>query len=60
MNNSQLPLSFLCDLEQGKMERPCTSGLDILNVPPLQVLLPPYEEAIAIPPKEPPPQYMEA
>lgn len=25
-----------------------------------QVLLPPYEEAIAIPPKEPPPQYMEA
>uniref|UniRef100_A0A8D3A3H9 Lysosomal-associated transmembrane protein 4B n=1 Tax=Scophthalmus maximus TaxID=52904 RepID=A0A8D3A3H9_SCOMX len=24
------------------------------------VLLPPYEEAIAIPPKEPPPQYMEA
>lgn len=25
-----------------------------------QVLLPPYEEVIAIPPKEPPPQYMEA
>ena len=25
-----------------------------------QVLLPPYEEAIAIPPKDPPPQYMEA
>ena len=24
-----------------------------------QVLLPPYEEAVALPPKEPPPQYME-
>lgn len=30
------------------------------DVCPSQVLLPPYEEAIAIPPKEPPPQYMEA
>lgn len=59
-NNSQLPLSLLCNLEQGKMERSCTSELDTLNVPPFQVLLPPYEEAIAIPPKEPPPQYMEA
>ncbi len=25
-----------------------------------QVLLPPYEEAIAIPPKDPPPQYISA
>lgn len=35
-------------------------GLQTRDVCPSQVLLPPYEEAIAIPPKEPPPQYMEA